>query len=369
MHVVYGVITLDVGGLERAVVDLAGALAARHRVTVVCLGEPGQLAAAAEAAGAAVVALRKPPGRAPEFVATARDYLARLRPDVVHTHQIGALFHLGPASPVPVVHTEHGNHVRIARGWWRKLKARLVWRSAGRHAAQFCCVSDEIAAAVSRWGTVPRANVCVVPNGVATALFEGRDSAAARAAFDLPPAAPVVGTVGRLNEVKRQDMLLRAVAELSAAHPDLHALVVGDGPERENLKRLAAELGIAARVRWAGYRSDPEACYPAMNVFALTSRSEGFPVSLLEAWAAGRPVVCSAVGGIPSVVTHDRTGLLFPPGDLPALVAALNTLLTDRNAAAKLAAAGSQLVRERYSLDRVAREYERRYAAAIAGGR
>lgn len=367
MHVVFGVLSLDVGGLERAVVDLAGAVVARgHRATIVCLERPGQLAGVAEERRATVVALGKLPGLDPRFLGTARDALARLAPDILHTHQIGALYYLGPASPVPVVHTEHGNHVRLARGWWRKIKARLLWRSAGRSATQFCCVSEEIARAVTRWRTVPAGKVAVVPNGVSVGLAMP-DAAAVRAEFGLPHAAPVVGTVGRLNEVKRQDLLLRAVAALSRELHDLHALVVGDGPERAALERLAADLRIGDRVRWVGYRSDPERFYPAMDVFALTSRSEGLPVSLLEAWAAGRVVVCSAVGGIPAVVADGENGVLFPSGDVSALVAALRSVLADRAFAARLAAAGHQLVRDRYSLDRVADEYLARYRAV--GGR
>ena len=191
---------------------------------------------------------------------------------------------------------------------------------------------------------------------------------AVRAAVGIPATAQVIGTVGRLTEVKRQDLLLRATAGLCRKFPDLHLLVVGDGPERTALAALAVELGISDRVCWAGYRPDPERYLAAMDVFALTSRSEGLPLSLLEAWAVGKPVVCSAVGGIPGVVTSGHNGLLFPSGDVGSLIAALSTLLSDTTIACRIAQAGQILVRERFSFARMAAEYESRYLSLIASG-
>ena len=182
----------------------------------------------------------------------------------------------------------------------------------------------------------------------------------------------MVGTVGRLSEVKRQDLLIRAVARLTSAFPDVRLLLVGDGDERMRLEALVNELGLKDRVHFAGYQARPERYLQAMTVFALTSRSEGFPVSLLEAWLAGVPAVCSAVGGIPKVLSHEKDGLLFTPGDETELTAALSRLLSDPGLRSRLAAAGKQTLHERYSLSRMADEYETRYRLAIAmrmGGR
>jgi glycosyltransferase involved in cell wall biosynthesis len=175
-----------------------------------------------------------------------------------------------------------------------------------------------------------------------------------------------VGTVGRLNEVKRQDLLLRAVAALGGEYRDVRILLVGDGPERLALEQLARNLGLDERVVFAGYQSAPERFLPAMDVFALTSRLEGLPLALLEAWAAGLPVVSSAVGGVPKVVRNEETGWLFPSGDERALCAVLRSIWADPGRAAAVAAAGQRVVRERYSLERMATDYETRYRALIA---
>ena len=371
LHIAHGVLALDVGGLERLVVGLVGSARQRgHRVSVVCVERPGQLARQAEEAGATIVSLDKPAGRLPEFVDRASELLAELKPNVLHTHQIGAAWYLGPAArrlEIPVVHTEHGNHFSQAGGWRCVVKNRLFMRSAARSIDRFCCVSDEIANAVTRWWTVPRAKVDVVPNGIPTEVATDLPPPESiRASLGIPPGAPVIGTVGRLVEVKRQDLLLRAVGRVQTLVPEVRLLLVGDGPERAKLEALARELGLADRVHFLGYQSCPEQFLRMMDVFVLTSRSEGFPVSLLEAWRASLPVVCTAVGGIPSVVNQGADGLLVPPGDAAAIADALARVLADRDFGAKLGQTGRRALCERYSLERMMTEYERRYRALLA---
>jgi glycosyltransferase involved in cell wall biosynthesis len=373
LHIVHGVLALDVGGLERLVLDLIRAAAgAGHRVTVVSVERPGKLAPEAEAAGARVVSLDKPFGRHPGFIGRAAEALAGLRPDVVHTHQITAAYYLGPAArrltpPAPVVHTEHGNHFRQAGGWRALAKRRLATRAAARLIDRFCCVSAEIAAAAGRWWTVPRGKLEVVPNGITTdPPADLKPPGAVRESLGIPADAAVVGTVGRLAEVKRQDILIRALRLLAADRPAARLVIVGDGPERPKLDALAAGLGLADRVRFAGYQPRPDEYLRAMDVFSLTSRSEGFPVSLLEAWRAGAAVAAAAVGGIPAVVADGADGLLFPPGDPAAAAAAIGRLLDDPALRGRLARAGRATLADRYSLDRMAAEYERRYRELIA---
>ncbi len=372
LHIVHGVLTLDVGGLERIVLSLVRSARERgHRVSIICVERPGKLAAEAEAEGARVMSLDKPPGRLRKYIPRAATLLRELSPDVLHTHQIGAAWYLGQAARSlgrpPVLHTEHGNEFARSRCWLKNVKVRLFLRQTAKYIGQFCCVSDEIARGVTHWWTVPRAKVAVVPNGIPTrGLTDVVNSQLFRKTLGISENALVVGTVGRLVEVKRHDLLIRAVSRLVPAIPELHLILVGDGPMREKLVDLARELNIDERVHFAGYQPHPEQYLRIMDVFALTSRSEGFPVSLLEGWVAGLPVVCSAVGGIPDVVTSGRDGLLFPSGDEEALVSSLSSLIADRGLRAMLGSAGNQLVRERYSLERMASEYESRYRAMLS---
>lgn len=371
LHVVHGVLSLELGGLERLVVDLVKAGRDRgYRSSIVCIDRPGQLAVAATALGAQVHCLGTESER-PLASARARALFEQIKPDVLHTHQIGALWHLGralgPARRPAVVHTEHSDHVRMARGMRAKLRSRWWWHAAGRHADAFCCVSEDIARSARRWGTVDAAKVSVIANGVDTGLYDDpAQRMRIREQWGIPADARVIGMVGRLNEVKRQDLMLRAFAQLQANQPGLWLLLVGDGPEREPLQKLALELGIAGRTRFAGYQPRTEHYYPAMDLFASSSRHEGLPLSLLEAWACGLPVVSSAVGGIPQVVEHGRTGLLFAEGDQAALVESVRKLLDNPDLAAGIGAAGRNQVLAKYSLQRVADQYEQRYRAALA---
>jgi glycosyltransferase involved in cell wall biosynthesis len=352
--------------LERIVLELIrAAYSVGQRVSVLCVEKPGALAAEANRLGANIISLDKPPGRRPDTVRKAAAVLISLRPDVIHTHQVGALWYVGQAARsvgrLAVVHTEHGNHIGQTAGLSR-LKTRLFLHRSARFADRFFCVSEEIAKTVTRWRTIPRGKVAVVLNGIDISKFAVRSEASAvRQELGIPASARVIGTVGRLSEVKRQELLLRATAHLREQFPDLWLLLVGDGPERARLERDAANLGIGDRVCFAGYRSNPERFLQAMDLFALTSRSEGLPVSLLEAWASGLPVVCSAVGGIPMVVTSGEDGVLFPSGDEKALVIALAKVLGDRAFADRLAANGRKTAAEKYSLERMGNDYNRHY--------
>ena len=356
-RVAHVVLSLDVGGLERVVVDLvrAGSGAA----TIICLERPGQLAAQAEALGAAVVSLGKPAGLRPRLVGKMAELMRRFRPDVVHTHQIGALLYAGPAARragVPVVvHTEHGKH--YASRW----RTRVLGRWAAGYADRFFCVSADIRREVIRHRIVAASKAVVAPNGVDVARFAARDGRAAlRAELGFSPDAFVVGTVGRLAEVKRQDVLLDAFARLSTQHPNARLLLVGDGPLRGDLEARSATLGVSGLVTFAGYQDRPDRFYAVMDAFALTSRSEGMPLSVLEAWAAGLPVVVSRVGGLPELVTEGQTGLLFPAGDVAACAAALGRVAS-AGVAAALGAAGQDVVRHRFDVRVMADAYQQSY--------
>jgi len=144
-------------------------------------------------------------------------------------------------------------------------------------------------------------------------------------------------------------------------YPEAHLLLVGDGPRREALELLAAELRISDCVHFAGYQAEPQQCLSAMDVFALPSRLEGMPLAILEAWAARLPVVASRVGGVPKLVKHAKTGLLFESGDQAALESLLIQLLADGPLAARLGGAGRAEVEANYETRRTALDYQNNY--------
>jgi glycosyltransferase involved in cell wall biosynthesis len=205
-------------------------------------------------------------------------------------------------------------------------------------------------------------NIHAVPYGIDLEAFgRDRDAAAGRELLGLPTSAPVIGTVGRLSPQKGHARLLRAVALLSRSHPDLTTVIVGEGEERHALKALVDDLGIGEQVHLLGRRDDVAAILAAFDVFVLPSEYEGLPFALLEAMAAGLPVIAYDVDGVSDAVEHQRTGLLVEPRSVDGLASALATLLDDPSLRESLGRAGAASASAHYGLDRMARETEQIY--------
>jgi glycosyltransferase involved in cell wall biosynthesis len=369
LKVTHVVLSLDVGGLERNVVNqIRVGPEIGEDVSVLCIERPGVLAPRARSLGATVLCADKRPGLRFGVIKRIRAALRELQPDVVHTHQIGPLFYTGLATRglgIPlIVHTEHGKQNYAGR---RRL--RWLGRFAGRFTSLFYCLSQDMADAVLASKIVEPEKVRVIMNGIDTDFYRrsrDHDSSALRRSLRIPADAPVVGTIGRLNEIKRQDVLLNGFAQLRFTLPDAHLMIVGDGALMDTLKEQARSLEIADRVHFVGYQEDTTPFLHAMDVFSLTSRSEGMPQSILEACVAEIPVIASRVGGIPEVIEDGVTGLLFPAGDAGALAAGLCRLLVDRDRATAMARTACQHVVAMFDIRRMAAEYHAEFQELLA---
>ena len=360
LRVTHVVLSLDVGGLERNVINqVRQAPALGEEVSILCIERPGSLAQQAQSLGARVLCTEKQPGLRLGTIARIRHALKQLRPHVLHTHQIGPLFYAGPAARslrVPlIVHTEHGRE-DYARRW----RTRLLGRLAARYVEVFYCLTEDMAHAVKASRIVSADRVRVIHNGIDIDCYrQPCDTAAVRHSLGIPADAPVIGTVGRLNEIKRQDLLLRAFAGVKQQVPSAHLVLVGDGPLMTELQELAAQLGLRHSTHFAGYQSPTSPYLQAMDIFALTSRSEGMPQALLEACVAAKPVIASCVGGIPEVIEHGRTGLLCKVGDQAALTAGLLRLLDQPDLRRQLGVAARARVESLFDIGRMAADYHR----------
>jgi glycosyltransferase involved in cell wall biosynthesis len=245
--------------------------------------------------------------------------------------------------------------------------ARLAWRVIGRRADVLLTNADALRTEAEAHGTVARWEV--IPNGVDTDWFRvDGSSAEAKRALGLHPVRPVLGAVGRLEARKGHDLLLDALhvmRTLAPAHrPQL--LLVGDGPLRSALERRTGELGLARDVMFAGSLSDVRPALAAIDLFVLPSRAEGMSNALLEAMAAARPVVATAVGGTSEVLDADRTGVLVRPDDPEALAAAVLGLLAEPVRCARLGAAARQAVEDRFGARRMISRLEELYTERLA---
>jgi len=192
-----------------------------------------------------------------------------------------------------------------------------------------------------------------------------------RRRLGLGPQEFLIGTVGRLSPEKGQILLLEAFARVGAELPRAKLVLVGGGARREALERHAARLRTADRIFFTGEvpPDDVAALYPLVSLFVLPSLREQVPGSLLEAMAHGRPVVATAVGGIPEILRDGVTGLLVPPGDPAALAEAILTLYRDEALRDRLARAGKDHAQATFTAERFAEEMGRLYLACLEGGR
>ncbi len=212
---------------------------------------------------------------------------------------------------------------------------------------------------------VGSAQIAVIPNGIDASAFGDRAHSQMALAAAAKPRSRVI-TVANLRPEKSHETLIAAASQLSADFPDVQFQVVGDGPRRAELEALVRARGLERTVVFLGHREDVSDRLAAADVFVLPSKSEAFPNGVIEAMAAGLPVIASAVGGLLDLIEPDRTGVLVPAGDADALAAALRRLLTDPALARRLGKAAEDQVRQRYSFERMVASFEELYAAGLA---
>jgi glycosyltransferase involved in cell wall biosynthesis len=281
-------------------------------------------------------------------------------PDVVHIHT-GVWFRAARAARLAgvrrVIHTVHG--LMDHEPWFHKPLSLAAAALTDRVIAVSEPLRDDL---VRRLGVRP-SQVDVVPNGIDIRRFVPGSAEDVRIALGVPAGAPLVGMISRLEPVKNPGLLLEAFARLSTVIPSAHLVYVGSGSERASLELRAQDAGLSNQVRFAGARSDTPELHRAIDVMALSSNAEGSPMCVLEAMATGKPVVSTAVGGVPDQLGNGECGVLTPPGDAQALAEALTGLLNDRVARQALGSRARARVEALYSLDQMVNRYIRLYRA------
>lgn len=364
MRVVHLTASTFFGGPERQMLGLAEHLPAEFRTTFVSFREGGRcdefLRAAADRGFDAVVLDHDTPhlrSATRELTALLRDRAA----DILLCHGYKANL-LGRAAArragVPAV--------AVSRGWTgQDLKVRAYEALDRRHLRfmdHVVCVSDGQAVKVRCHG-VPEHKLTVIRNSARTDVFTAPDPAfreRLRATFPTDAGVSrVVIAAGRLSPEKGFDVLVEAAERMLAADRFAGIVLFGDGDERAKLERRVAALGIGDRFRMPGFTRDLDRLLPWADVLVLPSFTEGLPNVVLEASAAGVPVVATAVGGTPEVVVDGETGYLVLPGDAVALADRLSTILRDEPTRARMGRAGRERVRESFSFEAQATAYVR----------
>lgn len=323
-----------------------------------------------------VIEMRRSVSPASDFTSIARlwSLIREQQFDIVHTHsskagilgRVAARLCVADGAPV-VIHTAHGFYFLGEQGFKRAFY-QVVERLGGRLTDRLIAVSESERAAAVEHGIVPPERVTVIPNGIVPPT-RGASCPDRRlgASLGVNSDRPVVGTVSRFVPQKDPDTLLEAVARLAQAAPEAQFLWCGDGPLRAATESRAKTLGIADKIVFAGYRHDVAAILPLLDVFVIAPLFEGLPYTLLEAMAAGRPVVSTDVVGVRDVLEHGVTGVLVPTRNPDAIARAVLRLVQSPQTAQAMGEAGRALIAERFRLDTMIAETARVYREAYAG--
>jgi glycosyltransferase involved in cell wall biosynthesis len=375
---------LNMGGPALHVTYLARGLASRGYETTLVAGDVAQgeesMAFVADRAGVEILRL---PGLSREL-SPVRDALAawhvariirRVRPDIVHTHtakagavgRVAALL-AGPGRRPVVVHTFHGHVLRGYFGRAGTLLFRAIEIALARTTDRLIAVSPEVRDELVEMKVAPREKFSVVRLGIELeprVRFDG-DSAEVRRRHGIAADKFVVGWFGRMTAVKRTEDLLTMLAGVRERGVDALLLFVGDGDDREALEQRAHDLGLARSCLFVGYQEDVAPWYAICDVVVLTSASEGTPVTIIEALAAGRPVVATRVGGVPDVVEEGETGFLVRPRDTHALAERLEILAGDPERRVAMGATGRERTLARYAVERLVDDMDQLYRELLS---
>jgi len=291
-----------------------------------------------------------------EPVGNLRKFITENQIDILHCHGYKADvigFLACRQSEVKKIATLHG--------WWTGRSLKLKFYNfldylAVRKFDKVIAVSEPIRGTLARRGMPPDRLLCI-ENGVDIKRAGAANGDRIRSELKLPYGKTVLGMVGRLSREKGHRYLFSAIQAMD----DVILLVVGNGPLEAKLRRLAENLHIREKVVFVGFKPDVSDYLAATDIFVLPSLTEGLPLALLEAMAAGKPVVASDVGGIPTVIGDKKEGLLVRPKDPVALKEAITVLINDKDLAKRLTANAMELAGRRFSVEKMAKSYEETY--------
>ena len=365
---------LPVGGTEMMVCHLARRWREEDTdVVIACLDEVGELGEGLRSEGFEIVELNRQPGFDRALASRLRRTIRQGGFDVVHAHQYTCYFYGAIArifGGCPLVFTEHGRFYPDLPSRKRRIFNKLL----GKKATHITAVSEGVRRALVDIEGFPDRRIETLYNGIDVDRFAkvaSRPRAELRREAGLPVDAPVLGTVGRLDGIKNHGFLLQAFARLRQRVPPACLAILGGGPEREHLETLARKLDLGDSVHFLGQRQAAAEVLAAFDAFTLTSLSEGTPMTILEAMACSRPIVATAVGGIPEVLENGQEAILIegtPPdcrdavpadaeGYLTKYVEAVEHVLLDADSAGKLATRALERVQSQFSLDVICRRY------------
>ena len=369
MKILHVVNSLEPGGMENGVVNMARALEpCGFEIHIACLERRGAFAGRLPHPGRVTV-LGKARGFSPSAALRLAAAISRLRPDAIHSHNLGALIYASLATlggrRTALIHGEHSQLTADELSPRRLRQRRWFYRACRAIHTVSHPMRDELLAL-----GFSAEKISVIPNGVDTAHFAPGDRAAARAALGLPADAVCIGIVGRFGPFKRHAVLLDAFAEIAARFPAAHLVVAGTGGSTEPAVRAHALASPhAARIHWLGFQSDPRACYQALDLLAIPSANEGLSNVALEAMACAVPVLANSGCGHEHIITSGTDGLIAGLATPAALTAQLAALLAQPERLVDFGQKARTKTLRDFSIDAMADAYASLYCTMIPPAR
>lgn len=359
-HVVH---RLDVGGMENGLVNIVNNLPqTKYRHAVICLTESSSFAERIESRNVRIYELHKRPGKDLRHYFRFLRLIWRLKPSIVHTRNIGTidLAPIAAIANVPIrIHGEHGWNVEdLARDHGRYKKTRRICDLAIH---RYVAVSENISDWLEAMHRIPGEKICRICNGVDSNRFRP-DGPGASLPFDDDGGDNfVIGTVGRLDPIKRTDLLIDAVARVRDSEAEigrkLRLVIVGDGPEADAIGARVREAGLSPVTYLAGKCDDVAGILRRLDVFVLPSLNEGISNTILESMSTGIPVIAAKVGGNGELVVDGQTGFLVEPADADAIASALTRYLQQPDLRKKHGARARDRAVATFSLEQMVDDY------------
>jgi glycosyltransferase involved in cell wall biosynthesis len=363
--------SFHIGGTEVQVLELLRGLPPSYQVQVGVLKDAGplreslwQLGFAPESFPLSSSLVR--PQSAWQVVRLAR-WLRRQRAELVHVHDFYSSVLVVPAAKLAGVKVIIG---RLDLAHWQGRVQRLLLDRLTHMADHVVANADAIRQMLVEREGVTEEKITVIHNGLDVRRFDVRRRQGLTAPLPDTGDSPVVVHVANMNHlVKRQEDLLRALVKLRGEGLTPQAFLVGDGPRRPELERMAGEMGLAGVVHFLGHRSDVPAVYARADIGVLCSNAEGLSNAVMEGMAAGLPMVVTKVGGNPELVADGERGLVVPPEEPEALAGALRRLLEDRELGRRMGLEARSFVERELSLERMVRRHDALYQRVARGER
>lgn len=367
LKVVHVVHSLNLGGAEKLVVRMSQALAGQFDISVLCLDEPGLWAEKLRKEGFSVHCLWRQPGMDMGVVIKLAKFTRENRVDIVHAHQSTPWFYAGLSrllhgSP-RLLFEEHGRHYPEVGKEKKILFNRYIVLPLTHRVV---AVSEDTKNRLVRYEGLVYDRIDVIYNGVAAVpSITPQERTRLRRELGLSPNDFVVGTVGRFDPIKNLSLLVESIAIVREKIPAIKGLLVGDGPTFEKIKELRKSRKLSNALVMPGYCSNAGRLVQCMDLFVLSSVSEGVSVALLEAMAAGVPVVVTNVGGNPEIVSNGKTGWIIASGSLTELTAAILDAAEHPQRIQQFAEMGRRQYEERFQFEAMIERYGEIYHSLI----